>query len=153
MKFCDMLDIFQSFLIFFRILRFFIASFKKIKILLSKPRGWQFVKPGFTCFYFCYFLHMLQNRIGLVIRPASTEGLPTVMLVIAWISTMPMLVGKVICFQPILGVIVVSHGHSGQGPLLVVWQGELEFDHFGVKIHLASFRSLYVCNNRLFTMR
>ena len=50
MKFCDMFDIFPSFFIFFRISRFFIASFKKFKILLSKPRGWQFVKPGFTCF-------------------------------------------------------------------------------------------------------
>ena len=82
-----------------------------------------------------------------MIKPASTEGLPTVMLVIAWISTMPMLVGKVIWFQPILGVIVVSHGHSGQGPLLV-WQGELEFDHVGVKIHLGKFQ-VFVCCNRL----
>ena len=102
----------------------------------------QYYAHFFLLFLVC---EKLCNRVELGIRPACTEGLPTVMLVIAWISTMPMLVGKVIWFQPILGVIVVSHGHSGQGPLLV-WQGELEFDHVGVKIHLASFRFLYVCN-------
>ena len=101
--------------------------------------------PPVLCPLFFLFLvcEKLCNRVELGIRPACTEGLPTVMLVIAWISTMPMLVGKVIWFQPILGVIVVSHGHSGQGPLLV-WQGELEFDHVGVKIHLGKFQ-VFVC--------